>query len=140
VSVVAQVVWGIEVIAAVALAVAAVNGQTAIHSNGLHVTRLAYEHIGGTFLVGALAYCIAATVFTVRVVRSWARADGAGMLVGCCMAWLAASAYANAGPGFSMSGASAAWVSWPVTIWVVVLLSQFTISACRPRDAAYQGN
>jgi hypothetical protein len=35
-----------------------------------------------------------------------------------------------------MSGASGAWVSWPVTIWVVVLLSQFTICACRPRDAA----
>ena len=128
-----SLIWAL---AAVALAVAAVNGQTTVHSNGLHVTRLAYERIGGTFEVCAFVCCIAATVFTVRVVRSWARADGVGMLVGCCMAWLAASAYANAGPEFSISGASAEWVSWPVTIWVVVLLSVFTISACRSKSAA----
>ena len=135
-SVVAQIAWGVEAIAAVALAVAAANGQTTIHSNGLHVPRLACEQIGVTFLVGALACCITATVFMARVVRSWARADGAGMLIGCCMAWLGASAYANVGPGFSLSGSSAEWVSWPVTIWVVVLLSVFTIAACRSRAAA----
>lgn len=35
-----QIAWGVEAIASVSLAVAAVNGQTVIHSNGLHVSRL----------------------------------------------------------------------------------------------------
>ena len=135
-SVVAQIAWSVEAIAAVALAVAVADGQTTIHSNGLHVTSLAYDQIGVIFLVGALACCITATVFMDRVVRSWARADGAGMLIGCCMAWLAASAFANVEPGFSLSGSSAEGVSWLVTIWVVVLLSVFTFSACRSRAAA----
>ena len=47
----------VEAGAAIALVEAAVLGDTTLHSNGLHVSKLAYDNIGFTILAGSMPKC-----------------------------------------------------------------------------------
>ena len=128
--------WAVQIGATIALVFAASRGNTAVHSNGLHVQLLAYESIGLTMVVVCLVSCISATVSLNRVVALWNKHDAVLFFLSSIMVWLSASSYANAAPGFSISGASAEWISWPATLWLLLLCWVFTMSACTSKSSA----
>ena len=120
----------LEAGAAVALVSAAISGGGDLHSDGLHVAKLANERFGGTVLAVCVFSCLVASVLLVRVTRSWSRAEGWGFLVAILLGWLASSAYANAAGDVTLNGASTEWISWPARIWLLVIIGVFVLRAC----------
>lgn len=119
--------------AAIALIVAALLGDTSLHSDGLHMRKLAYDNIGFAILAVCILSCIIAGVLLARVVKSWNRVEALAFLAAALLGWLAASAYANASGRVTMNGASSEWVSWPATLWLLALAVAFVVSACDVR-------
>jgi hypothetical protein len=122
--------------AAIALIEAAVHGDTTLHSNGLHVTKLAYDDIGFTLLAVCILSCISAAVSLARVVKSWNRADAMGLLAAALLGWLGASAFANASGRVTLNGTSTEWVSWPTLLWLLMLMVVFAVRACDVRQGS----
>ena len=118
---------------AVALFEAAVRGNASLHSNGLHVTKLAYDDIGFTLLAVCILSCILAAVCLARVAKSWNRVDAMGLLAAALLGWLAASAFANASGRVTLNGTSTEWVSWPTLLWLLMLMVVFAVRACDVR-------
>jgi len=118
---------------AIALLEAAVHGDATLHSNGLHVTKLAYDNIGFTLLAVCILSCIMAAVCLARVAKSWNRVDAMGLLAAALLGWLAASAFANASGRVTLNGTSTEWVSWPTLLWLLVLMVVFAVRACDVR-------
>jgi hypothetical protein len=118
---------------AVALFEAALRGNASLHSNGLHVSKLAYDDIAFTILGVCILSCTLATVLLARVAKSWNRAEALGLLAGVVLGWLAASAFANASGRVTLNGASSEWVSWPAMLWLLVLMVIFAVLACDVR-------
>ena len=119
----------VEAGAAIALIEAVVQGDTSLHSNGLHVSKLAYDNIGFTILAVCVLSCILATVLLAGVARSWSRVEVVGFLAAALLGWLAASAYANASGRVTLNGASTEWVSWPAALWLLGLMAAFAVRA-----------
>ena len=128
-----QCTWAAQIGATIALIIAASEGNATVHSNGLHVPLLAYDSIGLTMVGVCLVSCVNATVSLSRVVALWHSHDAVLFYLSSIVAWLAASTYANAPPGFSINGASPDRVGWPAMLWLLVLLGIFTMSACRSK-------
>ena len=118
---------------AVALCEAAVRGNANLHSNGLHVSKLAYDDIAFTILGVCILSCTLATVLLARVAKSWNRAEALGLLAAVVLGWLAASAFANASGRVTLNGASSEWVSWPAMLWLLALMAIFAVLACDVR-------
>lgn len=123
----------VEAGAAIALIAAAVLGDASLHSNGLRVSKLAYDNIGFTILVVCILSCIVAAVVLARVARSWNRVEVLQFLAAVVLGWLAASAYANARGLVTLNGVSTEWVSWPATLWLLGLVAAFAVRACDAR-------
>ena len=117
----------------VALCEAAVRGNANLHSNGLHVSQLAYDDIAFTILGVCILSCTLATVLLARVAKSWNRAEALGLLAAVALGWLAASAFANASGRVTLNGASSEWVSWPAMLWLLALMVIFAVLACDVR-------
>jgi hypothetical protein len=126
---VTQLILVLEAGAALALLGAALSGEGALHSNGLHVAKLAHDRIGFTILAVCVFSCLLASVLLARVTRSWSRAEGWGFFVAILLGWLAASAFANAA-GLTLNGASAEWISWPAMLWLLGLVGGLALRAC----------
>ncbi|MFN0052345.1 MAG: hypothetical protein ACKV0T_09140 [Planctomycetales bacterium] len=120
----------------IALAAAAVRGDTTLQSNGLHVSRLAYDHIAFTILAVCIGSCILAAVLLARVAKSWSRVEALGFLVAALLGWLAGSAYANAGGRVTFNGTSTQWIGWSASLWLLALMVVFAVRACDVRRGA----
>lgn len=120
----------VEAGAAIALIGAVVLGDGSLHSNGLHVPKLAYDNIGFTILAVCILSCIVAAIVLARIARSWNRVEALGFLAAVLFGWLAASAYANASGRVSLNGVSTEWVSWPATLWLLGLMAAFAARVC----------
>ena len=119
-----------EVGAAVALVTAAQLGDATVRSNGLHVSKLAYDNICFTILAVCLLSCVLAAVLCARITRSRNRIEVLAFLAAVVLGWLAASAFANGRVTFN--GASTQWVSWSATLWLAALLFAFLLRGFRP--------
>ena len=108
-------------------------GNASLHSNGLHVSKLAYDDIAFTILGVCVLSCTLATVLLARVGKSWNRAEALGLLAAVVLGWLAASAFANASGRVTLNGASSEWVSWPAMLWLLALMVIFAVLACDVR-------
>ena len=91
-----QCMWAAQIGAIIALIIAASQGNTTVHSNGLHVQLLAYESIGFTMVGVCLVSCISATVSLNRVVALWNKHDAVLFFLSSIVVWLSASSYGNA--------------------------------------------
>jgi hypothetical protein len=123
----------VEAGTAIALLEAAVRGDATLRSNGLHVSKLAYDDIGFTLLAVCILSCILASVLLARVAKSWNRVDALGFLAAALLGWLAASAFANACGRVTLNGASTEWVSGPAMLWLLTLVVGFAVLACDVR-------
>jgi hypothetical protein len=119
--------------AAIVLFMAAMQGNASLHSNGLHVERLAHETIAFTILGVCVFSCALAALLEVRATESWNRPAALGFLGSVVVGWLAASAFANT--QVTINGASAEWISWPAMMWLVLLASQFVLRATNGQGA-----
>jgi hypothetical protein len=129
-----SLILALEVGAASVLIAAALQGDAALHSNGLHVRKLAYEHIGLAVFAVSIISCILAAAGLARVARSWDRMEAWGFLASVLVGCLAASAFANASGRVTIfGGASTEWISWPVTLWLLGLTAAFAVRACDAR-------
>jgi hypothetical protein len=127
----AQIILGLQVAAAGALAIAAVRGQASLHSNGLHIERLANDNVSLTIVVTCLGSLLSASYFLTAFRRSRGRGDAASFLFSLVIALVAASSFANAPPDLSINGNSPELVSWPALAWSAALLWMLIFSACR---------
>lgn len=126
----------VEAGAAIALLEAAVLGDAALHLNGLHVPKLAYDSIGFAILAVCILSCALATVLLTRLAKSWSRVEASGFLVAVLLGWLAVSAFAHASGRVTLSGVSTLWVSWPAALWLLALMVAFAVFACAIRREA----
>ena len=124
---VTQLIVVLEAGAAVALAAAARCGEATLHSNGLHVAKLAYDGIGFTVLAVCVLSCLLATVLLAKVTRSCSRVECWGFIVAILLGWLSASAYANAAGRVTLNGASTECISWPAMLWLLGLVGAFSL-------------
>jgi hypothetical protein len=123
----------VEPAAAIALVAAAVLGDAALHSNGLHVSKFAWDNIALTILAVCIVACSLAAVLLAQVAKSWNRGEALGFLAAALLGWLAASAFANASGRVTINGSSTEWVSWPANLWLLTLLTTFVVLACDTR-------
>jgi hypothetical protein len=124
--------WPIVVLeagAAIALIAAAVDGDSTVGFDGLHVRKLAHERVAFTIMAVCLVACVLATVLFARVSGLWKLADALAFVGALVIGWLAASAFANGQTTFN--GASTKQIGWSATLWILALLIPFVLRVSR---------
>ena len=120
---------GVEILAAIALSVAALAGDTTLVP-GLQVRNLAYDNIAFAIMAVGLVSCALAAILLVSLARSWHRMHIAAFVIASILAWLSASAFENA-HGLTFNGASRHWFSWPVACWLLVMWAGYVALAVK---------